>query len=333
MRQRLLIGIAATVAATAASAAAATRLSPWPGVWFLRWYVGRLDAEQVPARAAALRTMVPDGVRSDRDIRYGGRPLMRLDVYRPAGSGPLPTIVWVHGGGYIGGTKDDLAEYLQILAGRGFTVVGVDYTHAPTLTYPAQIHEIADAVRHVTANAAHLGVDPERMVLAGDSAGAHMAGQLAFAVADADYAAAAGLPRPVPAESLRALVLCCGPYDLLRRRVPGFAGWLARTVMWAYSGVRDPASDPRFAAASLVDHVPASLPATFLTCGNADPFRGDARRLLAALENADVTVDAQIYDDDHPRQLGHEYQIDLRLPEAVEAMDRMVALIERAVAG
>jgi len=319
------------LAAVGVGVALAARLSPWPGVLLLRWYGGRLDAEQLPARAAALEALVPAGVGSDLDVAYlDDRPAARLDVHRPAVDGPLPAVVWVHGGGYIGGTKDDLREYLRVLAGHGFATVGVDYTHAPSRTYPTQIEEVGAALRFLVDHADRYGIDPDRLVLAGDSAGAHIAAQAGFAIADGTYATDAGLPRPIPARSLRALVLCCGPYRMIEQRVSGMTGFFVRTILWAYSGERDPARSGRFAHASVTDHVPAGLPPTYVTCGNDDPLLPHSRALVAALEAAGVDVDAHLHDEDHPARLAHEYQFDLRIPEAAGSLARIVALVQRA---
>jgi len=75
---------------------------------------------------------VPEGISERLDIPYGPGRRCRLDVFRPEGAiGPLPVVVWVHGGGWIGGTKDSLRDYLRVLASHGHVTVGVDYTWAP----------------------------------------------------------------------------------------------------------------------------------------------------------------------------------------------------------
>ena len=65
------------------------------------------------------------------DEPYGDGPGERLDVYRPQGAGPLPTVVWIHGGGWIGGSKEELANWCRLIAGHGFAVVAVGYSLRP----------------------------------------------------------------------------------------------------------------------------------------------------------------------------------------------------------
>ncbi len=121
---------------------------------------------------------------TQRALRRIGRDAY-LDVFFPSeieSLETLPTIVWVHGGGWVSGSKDQIANYLRILAGKGFTVVGVGYSIAPGKTYPPPIRQVNAALTYLTRNAEQLHVDPKSLVLAGDSGGAHIASQLANAL-------------------------------------------------------------------------------------------------------------------------------------------------------
>lgn len=315
------------LAGAVAGVVAAWRWSPRPAAFLVREVMTRHDAKVVPARNAAIDALAPEGLAEHLDVAYGPAAAQRLDVFTPPG-GPHPTVVWVHGGAFVAGTKDDLRPWFRVLAGRGITVVGVDYTLAPAASYPSPVRDLAAALDHVVARAADLGIDPTRIVLAGDSAGAHIAAQAAFAVVDADYATAAGLPRPVPPATLVGLLLCCGVYDLaLGQSVTGPFGPIVRGVLHAYTGVRDTTTDPALAFASLVDHVPSNLPPTYLTAGNADPLAPHTARLARALTAAGVEVDLHDFVPDHEPRLDHEYQVDLRLPDARAALDRMATLV------
>src|SRR5699024_9403556 len=138
-------------------------------------------------------------------------------------------------------------------------------------------------------------------------------GQLGFAIVDGSYAAVAGLPRPISADRLRALILTSGVFDLrLGSDVRGLPGWIVRTILWAYSGVRTALTDERFSHASLVDHVPNGLPPVYLTAGNEDPLRPHTTRFARALHDAGVDVVDDTVETDHEPRLPHDYQMDLR---------------------
>ena len=108
---------------------------------------------------------------------------MLLDVHRPSATGaPLPALVWVHGGGFVGGSKDELAGYFKLIASNGYAVVAPRYALAPEHRYPTPTRQVMHALGYLKANAERLGIDGGRIALAGDSAGAQIAAQIAALV-------------------------------------------------------------------------------------------------------------------------------------------------------
>lgn len=97
----------------------------------------------------------------------------------PGRAGGAPCVVLIHGGGWDGGSRTELAGLNRWLAARGVAVAAFDYRLAPAHPWPAQAEDLRVVVRWIHANAARLGVDPERITLVGRSAG----GQIATAVA------------------------------------------------------------------------------------------------------------------------------------------------------
>jgi acetyl esterase/lipase len=117
----------------------------------------------------------------------GGTPL-HLDLYLPAvGSGPFPTVVWIHGGGWSGGTYTTVPADAPALLARGIAVASVEYRltsqagqfGSEPVTFPAQIEDVKGAVRWLRAHASTYGLDPARMGSHGASAGAHLSALLA----------------------------------------------------------------------------------------------------------------------------------------------------------
>jgi acetyl esterase/lipase len=127
---------------------------------------------------------VPPGMALVCDVPYGEaseEPLL-LDILTPdpPPTAPVPAIVWIHGGGWEGGDKwVDLAESLgPFLVRGGFVSVSINYRLSDRALFPAQIHDAKAAIRWLRANAADLGVDPERIGVWGHSAGGHLAALL-----------------------------------------------------------------------------------------------------------------------------------------------------------
>ncbi|QDZ15324.1 alpha/beta hydrolase [Humibacter ginsenosidimutans] len=288
------------------------------------------DRTLVPAMAA----IAPQDVRRTLDVRYGRSPAELLDVFRPFDAhGPLPVVVWVHGGGWIGGTKNDLRPYLAVLASHGFAVVGVDYTWAPEAHYPTQVVQASRAVEWVRSHAAALGIDPHRLILAGDSAGAHIAAQLARGLTDAGYAARAGLRlAPVPVPSIRGAVLTSGPFRLGPSKRDATMGAFGDLLLRAYTGHRDYLRVPMLRTASLVDDLDASFPPAFVSAGTTDPMLADSVALARALDGHGVPVEEAFFPADHDPELPHEFAVDLRRPEARDVLERIADFVRRRTA-
>jgi acetyl esterase/lipase len=121
----------------------------------------------------------------------GYRPL-RLDLYVPAGDGPWPLVVWVHGGGWRNGDRKLLPETLAPLdffgrmLRRGYAVASVDYRLSAEATFPAPLHDVKAAVRWLRGHAPDLGLDADRFALWGESAGGHLAALAALTADSAD---------------------------------------------------------------------------------------------------------------------------------------------------
>lgn len=110
-----------------------------------------------------------------RDIEYariGDTPLA-LDLYLPEASPHPPLLVYIHGGAWRGGSKSDCP--LAPLVHQGFAVASVDYRLSTQAPFPAQIHDIKAALRYLRAQQSTLGIDATRIVIAGSSAGGHLA--------------------------------------------------------------------------------------------------------------------------------------------------------------
>jgi acetyl esterase len=300
-------------------------------VALLRLVLRLTGADEAPARAAALRPLVPGGVRAHLDLRYNpGEPDALLDVFHPAGArSPLPTVIWVHGGSWIGGSKRDMREYLQILAGHGYTTVGVEYTRAPRRHHPAQARQVGAAVAYLRDSGPALPVDPARFVLAGDSAGAQIAAQLACVITDPGYAAAVGISPPIDPAALRAALLICGAYDLAPPPRPRRQRWVVDTILRAYSGVADYRNDPLFRYALVARWLTPAFPPAFITAGNGDPLLPQSRRLAAALAGLGTPAEPFFFDDTPDDLAPHEYHLDLHTQAARIALDRMLAHLAR----
>jgi acetyl esterase/lipase len=130
------------------------------------------------------KSEVKNGVRIERDISYvpDGDSSQRLDLYLPEkrGDQPLPLLVWVHGGGWVAGSKGENPG--AALTARGeYATASVEYRFSDKAVFPAQIQDCQAAVRFLRANAKKYGLDPGRIGVWGGSAGGHLVALLGTA--------------------------------------------------------------------------------------------------------------------------------------------------------
>jgi acetyl esterase/lipase len=140
------------------------------------------------------------------DIQYGPGERQRLDVYSPKGTTRAPVLIFVHGGGWYRGSKDEYPFFGDAFVEKGFVTVIISYRVAPQAVFPAFVQDVASSVRWVKDNIANLGGDPDRIYLMGQSSGAHIASLVAL---DPRYLREVGLER----NAIRAFVGQAGPYD------------------------------------------------------------------------------------------------------------------------
>ena len=137
-----------------------------------------------------------------KGVEYGkpGGHALLLDVHVPDGPGPFPAAILVHGGGFDGGSRaTNMSPTFQPLADAGFAWFSIDYRMAPEFRFPEAKEDIDTAIKWVKANARTYRVDPDKIVLAGESAGGFLV----------NYAAA----HETPGTRVAAVVDIYGPVD------------------------------------------------------------------------------------------------------------------------
>jgi acetyl esterase/lipase len=151
----------------------------------------------------------------ERDIVFGkgGEVELKLDLVRPAGPGPYPAVICVHGGGWRGGKRQDVEGVLQTLARKQFVAISCSYRLTQVAPFPAQIEDCKAAVRWARANAGKYGIDPQRLGALGFSAGAHLACLLGCADHEAGLEGNGG--NTGQSSRVRAVVSFFGPSDFM----------------------------------------------------------------------------------------------------------------------
>lgn len=236
-----------------------------------------------------------DGVTGYPDLTYatlpGYRPL-KLDLFVPAGVGPHPLVIYVHGGGWMAGGPRRSAAYsdwpkvLAALAAKGYVVASVGYRFSGEAPFPAAIQDVKAAIRWLRANAATYHVDPARAAIWGQSAGGHLA---ALAGVSCHVAALAPAGRTVPVQGnvettpstaagadeasdcVQAVVAWFGIYDFTKLAPLPAAVESAGDAAAQFLGCgAQPCAESRQRAASPVTYVDRSDPPFLLIHGTDD---------------------------------------------------------------
>lgn len=155
-------------------------------------------------RAETARLATAAGVRSTLDIAYGSGPCRRMNLYQPPDTvDPVPCLVFIHGGFWQEGSRSGAGFPARNLVDSHWAHVAVGYTLAPEISLAQIVDEIALALSTLALRAGELGLDPDRMIVAGHSAGAHLAAAILTGMGGDDAA-------QLPTKAL----LISGVYDL-----------------------------------------------------------------------------------------------------------------------
>ena len=242
-----------------------------------------VDGERLPGPVwkdilIAYPRRVPGDIERVEDIAYA--PGLDLDLYRSrTTAGQMPSLLQIHGGSWSGGNRRQQARpLLHTMARNGWAGVSVSYSVSPDATYPDHVIDLKRALLWIRTEGAAFGLDPDRIVVTGGSAGGHLAAVVALTAND---------PQLQPGfedfdTSVQGAVPLYGIYDFVNRnqtRDPW--PFIADNVMKA-----EPEADPaRYRLASPLDLVHPAAPPFFVIHGAHDtlvPIR-EARHFVAAL--------------------------------------------------
>jgi acetyl esterase/lipase len=159
---------------------------------------------------------VPEGVEALMDVEYkniGGKSL-KMDIYRGSHTGgPAPLLLFIHGGGWNHGSRNEYLGYALHFARMGYVTATVTYRFASDAPYPACVEDVTDAVRFIFQNGGKYHYDPDRVAVIGGSAGAHLAMLVGYGWHKQDNLQDLATYTPL-GKRIKAVVDLYGPTDL-----------------------------------------------------------------------------------------------------------------------
>ncbi len=242
-----------------------------------RCFLGLVELLAACSPAALINLAVPRaGYHVERDLAYGADPRQKLDLYVPGKlTAPAPVVLFFYGGSWKSGTKSLYRAFGQAFASQGMIVAVADYRLYPQVRYPAFVQDGAQAFAWLHAHAAAHGGDPNRLFLAGHSAGAYIAVMLA---ADPRYLAAAG----ADLAQIRGVIGIAGPSD--------FQPLTDQDLIDIFGGADRRQTQP-------IDYIDGPRPPMLLAAGTDDTTvsPGNTSRLAAKLRAFGTMVEEKHY--------------------------------------
>lgn len=233
--------------------------------------VSVMDPFNLPAAMDSGTAKVGDG------IAYADGPRHKLDIYAPEQRGDAaPVVFFIYGGGWSRGERSDYQFAGRALASRGFVTVIADYRLVPEVTYPGFLEDSAKALRWVQDNIATYGGDPNRLFLAGHSAGAYNSVMLAL---DPSFLRDYGVTL-----TIRGVAALSGPYD--------FYPFEYGEVTAAFGSAPNPQGTQP------INLVTSDAPPMYLATGTTDPIvrMQNTERFAQKLQQNGVWVTTRYYE-------------------------------------
>lgn len=260
-----------------------------------------------------------------RDVIYctmDGIPL-KMDILFPyAGYGPWPMVLYIHGGGWISGSKLDHFGDVDVPALReaGYAAIAVSYRLAPNYRFPAMIQDVKCAVRYLRAHAAEYNLDPDRVGVRGASAGGHIVSLLATADNSAGWDVGEYLQY---SSRVQAAVDMFGPADLADE---SFASMMSRLAPVLFGGAE--VTPSMLALASPVTYISADDAPMLIMHGDQDalvPLK-QSSLFYKALTAAGVPAELIVVENSE-----HGFQPlkgDFTIPTRAQITDLMIAFFD-----
>ena len=321
-RKSLLIPVLAVVG-TITTIAAVNKITVKPASKFIRLlfngiYPGPKNYDDIKKLTTA-----------KKDIDYGSNienGIMDINMPLDNSNKKKPLIILLHGGGFIGGSKEATAAYARTLSSYGYIVANVDYAFAPEHVYPTPIIQVSKAITYLKDNKERFNIDDNNIFIAGGSAGAQIASQIAAIQTNKELANIMGIKPVLDKKELKGVILFCGLYNMRNVSETGFPG--IKEYLWAYTGEKNFETYKRLDEISTIHHITEDYPPTFITAGDMDKLESQSKEMVKILKDKGVQCTSVFFKD---KRLVHQYQFMLWTNEALRTLEKVVYFINQRV--
>lgn len=274
------------------------------------------------------------------NIQYGNQyPNSYLDIYKnnQDKAGNYPVFFYIHGGGYAWGDKSEgdptadsgndskATEYLQRICDTGYHVISINYALAPEFVYPVPILQINEAVAFLQKNAADLGINMNRIVFSGGSAGGQLAGQYVNIQTNPEYAREMNMTPLLGTSEIKGIVFSCALLEPQNFAKTGsfYTDFMFSELKWVYFGK----DSSVYEQADITEHLTENFPPAYITDGNQATFDKQAAVLSAKLEELGIYHIYNYYSQSEA-VLGHGYDSYLDNAYAQDNLSKVISFLQ-----
>lgn len=271
----------------------------------------------------------PAEIKRYDNISYGPHGKANLlDIYVPkTATKLLPTIVNVHGGGWVYGKKEIYQFYCMELAKRGFTVVNINYRLAPENRFPSAVEDVNAAMTFICNKGADYLADKNNIIMVGDSAGAQIVSHYATVVTNKEFA---GLFKfTVPDIKLRALGLNCGAYDVKTDILENPKD--NECLLEYVDGINKPVDNKILEQIDSYKYMNENYPPSYVMSAVNDFLLPKAEPMSQHLKELGVPFELKIYGSKEREDIAHVFHVNCKLEEARICNDEECAFFRKYI--
>lgn len=309
-------------------------LSAYPGAFVIR----KLFDHPVTIRDEKRYKEAEKEVALQLDLSYpSSKKDHTYDFYYPKHTtDPLPVVLWVHGGGYVGGDKKDVREFATYLAKEAHVaVLAYNYERAPESRYPGQLTQLSEWIHFLQTQLPKQQpkIDWNCIFIGGDSAGAQIAVQYASLQTNPTYAKQMDWTPDLKPSQLKGVLSYCGPLDLQQiaqspqQKKSFFERFFIGSIARSLINNRNWQTSKELKEATSTLHLDNHFPPIFITDGNAVSFAEQGHAFMQAAKQHQVPVQSLFFQQTK-KQIPHEYQFHYDTPEAKKCFEQTVHFID-----
>ncbi len=262
-------------------------------------------------------------------VSVDGYPDADVTFFAPKGNDKiLPVVIYIHGGGWSIGSASSVEWFAKLIASNGYIVANVDYALAPEYPYPTSTVQLASVLDYVYENSEQYQIDPTKIFIGGNSAGAHLASQLGALATNEAYAKEARVTLKTPGDCIKGLLLFNGVYNFDTAGDCHFPFY--KKLVWSYTGEKNYLQYDRLDELSSIKHITKSYPATFITVGDVDPLKSETTAFIDELNAKGVDNNSLLWEGTGVG-LHHDYIYEQQTEEAQKALQMALTFMEEHI--